>query len=123
MLGMLTRASEGPPNYFRTPDGCTPNRSTLIYVEHLLACIVFKHRGGSVAAPDRQKGVPSACWRPHNDKHKKCLSYVSLLSWIEFLHSCCKAGIPASYSVDCGLNSRFAYAFCCLGWDAYYRGF
>jgi len=52
MTGKLTHASEGPPNYFRTLDGCTPNRSTLIYVGHLLACIVFKPRGGSVAAPE-----------------------------------------------------------------------
>jgi hypothetical protein len=57
VTGLLTRASEGPPNYFRTPNGCIPNRSTLIYVEHLLACIVFKRRSGSVVAPDRQKGV------------------------------------------------------------------
>jgi hypothetical protein len=54
---MLTLASEGPPNYFCSPDGCTPNRSILIYVQHLLACIVFKRRGRSVAAPDRQKRV------------------------------------------------------------------
>ena len=60
---MLTRASERPPNYLRTPDGRTPNRSTLIYVEHLLACIVFKHRGRSVAAPDTERGA-KACHRP-----------------------------------------------------------
>jgi hypothetical protein len=57
MTGVFTHASEGPSNYFRTPDGCTPNRSTSIYVEHFLACIVFKRRGGSVAAPGRQKRV------------------------------------------------------------------
>jgi hypothetical protein len=57
MTGKPTSASDGPPNYFRTPGGCTPNRRTLIYIEHLLACIVFKRRGGSVVAPDRQKGV------------------------------------------------------------------
>jgi len=61
---MLTPASEGPPNYFRTPDGCTPNRSILIYVEHLLACIVFKRRGGSVAAPWQTERGTKAYHRP-----------------------------------------------------------
>jgi hypothetical protein len=69
ITGMLKRASEGPPNYFRTSDGCTPNRRTLINDEHLLACIVFKLRCGSVAAPSCQTERVVKLYHPPGSAH------------------------------------------------------